>query len=177
MRLPLLDNCSQHIHPVFCRLNSSSVADLVAIDKECSPSPWNINLFNGEFDNPCAHVYGARGKGSLVGFLDCHVIVDEAHIMRFGVKPEVRRCGIGRKLLSYTLTDLNETAVRSVWLEVRSSNSIAQSLYHSMGFHNVAIRPGYYTDRGEDAVVMQLDLRHYLDDIASKCQAPCNDTA
>jgi ribosomal protein S18 acetylase RimI-like enzyme len=43
------------------------------------------------------------------------------------------------------------------YLEVRSSNSAAISLYHRYGFHKLYLRPAYYSD-GEDAIVMKKDL-------------------
>ena len=42
-------------------------------------------------------------------------------------------------------------------LEVRRSNHIAQRLYEKLGFKFVGYRKGYYSDNGEDALIMWKD--------------------
>ena len=82
------------------------------------------------------------------------LMVDEAHITTFGVHPDWRRQGIGRQLL-LNVVDLAVTLhARRMTLEVRASNDAAQTLYRSFGFEVVGRRPRYYTDDGEDALVM-----------------------
>jgi ribosomal-protein-alanine N-acetyltransferase len=81
-------------------------------------------------------------------------MVDEAHITTFGVHPEWRRQGIGRQLL-LNLVDLARTlGAARMTLEVRASNTAAQALYRTFGFEAVGRRRAYYTDDGEDAIVM-----------------------
>jgi ribosomal-protein-alanine N-acetyltransferase len=81
-------------------------------------------------------------------------MVDEAHITTFGVHPDWRRQGIGRQLL-LNLVELARTiGARRMTLEVRASNDGAQALYRAYGFEEVGRRPRYYTDDGEDALVM-----------------------
>jgi ribosomal-protein-alanine N-acetyltransferase len=81
-------------------------------------------------------------------------MVDESHITTFGVHPDWRRQGIGRQLL-LSLFDLSvRIGARRMTLEVRASNDVAQELYRSFGFSETGRRPRYYTDDGEDAIVM-----------------------
>jgi ribosomal-protein-alanine N-acetyltransferase len=81
-------------------------------------------------------------------------MVDEAHVTTFGVHPDWRRQGIGRQLL----LNLAELAIaigaRRMTLEVRVSNEAAQALYQAFGFAIAGRRARYYTDDGEDALVM-----------------------
>ena len=41
-----------------------------------------------------------------------------------------------------------------VTLEVRASNLLAQELYSKYGFLRIGLHKGYYSDNGEDAVIM-----------------------
>ena len=158
--------------PVICRLSDASSEDLAQIDEESNSPPWSKKLFYQEFSNSCAVFYGARTQGILAGFIGAHVIVDEAHIVKFGVRVAYRSRGIGRAILLYTLRELHASAVKWVTLEVRKSNMIARALYASYGFIEVGERSGYYVDNHEDAVIMSLSVQDFsirfgIDDFAS----------
>ena len=104
--------------------------------------------------NRLARYVVARAGERVVGFAGIWLMVDEAHITTFGVHPDWRRQGIGRQLL-LNLVDLGDALrARRLTLEVRVSNDAAQALYRSFGFDVVGRRPHYYTDDGEDALVM-----------------------
>jgi ribosomal-protein-alanine N-acetyltransferase len=81
-------------------------------------------------------------------------MVDEAHIVAIATHPEYRRRGIGERLLSRALELAREREARAVTLEVRVSNLPAQRLYEKFGFRRVGVRRRYYTDTGEDAIIM-----------------------
>lgn len=117
--------------------------------------PWPAHAFEQELrGNRLARYLVARAGDLVVGFAGVWLMVDDAHITTFGVHPDWRRQGIGRQLL----LNLAELAVvigaRRMTLEVRESNVGAQALYRSFGFEVVGRRPRYYTDDGEDALVM-----------------------
>jgi ribosomal-protein-alanine N-acetyltransferase len=107
---------------------------------------------------------GERSDGgepsSIVGYAGLWLMVDEAHVTSVSVHPDFRGRGLG-KLLMLTLMELAmRLEARWVTLEVRVSNSVARALYEGLGFRQVGIRPRYYTDNDEDAVVMwSEDLR------------------
>ena len=147
---------------VICTLSESSAADLAEIDKFCNTPPWSAALFRSEFQNRVATVFGARTKGELVGFLVIHTIVDESHIMTFGVRPDYRGQRVGKELLLSALRTLHEKGVKRVTLEVRVSNEPAQALYHKFGFNEVGVREGYYVDNREDALTLALDLTDFI---------------
>ena len=84
-------------------------------------------------------------------------MVDEAHITTFAVDPRWRRRGVGERLL-LALLDLSlARGAREATLEVRLSNMPARQLYEKYGFRPVGIRPRYYSDNGEDALIMTTD--------------------
>lgn len=118
-------------------------------------TPWPAYAFEQELrSNRLARYLVARARDRIVGFAGIWLMVDEAHITTFSVHPEWRRQGIGRQLL-LNLAELSiAIGARCMTLEVRESNSVAQDLYRAFGFEMAGRRPGYYTDDGEDALVM-----------------------
>ena len=81
-------------------------------------------------------------------------MVDEAHITTFAVDPRWRRRGIGERLLLALLDLAMERRAREATLEVRLSNLAARRLYEKYGFRPVGLRPRYYSDDSEDALIM-----------------------
>jgi len=125
------------------------------IERLSFSTPWPAYAFEQELrGNRLARYVVARAGERVVGFTGVWLMVDEAHITTFGVHPDWRRQGIGRQLL-LSVVDLAVTLhARRMTLEVRASNDAAQTLYRSFGFEVVGRRPRYYTDDGEDALVM-----------------------
>jgi [ribosomal protein S18]-alanine N-acetyltransferase len=118
-------------------------------------TPWPAYAFEQELKgNRLARYLVARAGDAVVGFAGVWLMVDDAHITTFGVHPDWRRQGIGRQLL-LNLAELSiAIGALRMTLEVRPSNDAAQALYRSFGFDVAGRRPGYYTDDGEDALVM-----------------------
>lgn len=117
--------------------------------------PWPAHAFEQELrGNRLARYLVARAGELVVGFAGIWLMVDDAHVTTFGVHPDWRRQGIGRQML-LNLAELSTTiGARRLTLEVRVSNLGAQALYRSFGFSEAGIRPRYYTDDGEDALIM-----------------------
>jgi ribosomal-protein-alanine N-acetyltransferase len=117
--------------------------------------PWPAHAFAQELrGNRLAHYLVARAGDAVVGFAGTWLMVDESHITTFGVHPDWRRQGIGRQLM-LGVSDLSiRYGARLMTLEVRVSNEAAQALYRQFGFLVVGRRLRYYTDDGEDALVM-----------------------
>ena len=134
------------------------LADIAAvheIERLSFTTPWPAYAFEQELTaNRLARYVVARAGSSVVGFGGVWLMVDEAHVTTIGVHPEWRRQGVGRRLL-VALIDLSEELRASrVTLEVRASNLGAQALYAELGFEVAGRRTHYYTDDGEDALVM-----------------------
>jgi [ribosomal protein S18]-alanine N-acetyltransferase len=147
---------------VICRLSRSSVGDIAAIQAESDSPAWSAKLFSDEFSHQFSRIFGARTQGKLIGFLLLHTVMDEAHIVKFGVSSAYRGRGIGRELLREVLLQLHQGGVRWVTLEVRKSNIIAQRLYESLGFVQTSIRSRYYSDNLEDALLMNLSMVDFM---------------
>ena len=93
----------------------------------------------------------------IFGFAGFWFMADEAHITSIAVREKHRRRGIGELLLIPLIELAAELKAAMVTLEVRASNYAAQQLYSKYGFVQVGIRRGYYTDNGEDAILMTLE--------------------
>jgi len=117
--------------------------------------PWPAHAFEQELrGNRLARYLVARAGEMVVGFAGTRLMVDDSHITTFGVHPDWRRQGIGRQLLLGIAELSIAIGARRMTLEVRETNEAAQALYRSFGFDIAGRRPRYYTDDGEDALVM-----------------------
>lgn len=118
-------------------------------------TPWPSYAFEQELKgNRMARYIVARAGDLVAGFAGVWLMVDEAHVTTFSVHPDWRRQGIGRQLL-LNLAELSiAIGARRMTLEVRVSNAAAQALYRAFGFEIAGRRPHYYTDDGEDALIM-----------------------
>jgi [ribosomal protein S18]-alanine N-acetyltransferase len=94
---------------------------------------------------------------SIVGYAGIWVMTDEAHITTIASHPDVRGMGIGEFLLVALIHRGIEVGARWMTLEVRASNSVAQNLYRKYTFKEMGVRRRYYSDNGEDALVMWTD--------------------
>jgi ribosomal-protein-alanine N-acetyltransferase len=117
--------------------------------------PWPSYASEQELrSNRLAHYVVARAGERVVGFAGVWLMADESHITTFGVHPASRRQGVGaRMMLALAELSLKIGAARMT-LEVRVSNEAAQRLYRRFGFVVTGRRQRYYTDDGEDALIM-----------------------
>lgn len=91
---------------------------------------------------------------AILGYASMWLMVDEAHLTSIAVRETHRRQGIGELLLVFIIDLSLQVNAQVVTLEVRSSNLAAQALYEKYGFAKVGVRRGYYSDDGEDAIIM-----------------------
>ena len=133
----------------------SDVPEVIQIERLSFNAPWPAFAFEQELtSNRLAHYLVARLGGRVVAFGGIWLMVDEAHVTTFSVHPQHRRRGIGRRLLLGLADRAIELGAVRMTLEVRVSNLVAQALYRSFGFQPAGRRVAYYSDDGEDALVM-----------------------
>ncbi len=94
---------------------------------------------------------------SIVGYAGIWVMTDEAHVTTIASAPAMRGRGVGEFLLVALIRRGIEVGARWMTLEVRASNSVAQNLYRKYTFKEMGVRRRYYSDNGEDALVMWTD--------------------
>ena len=141
-------------------------ADLDAvyrIDRLSFPAPWLESAYLTELSNRSASYFVARLTQQVVAYGGLWVIMDEAHITTLAVDPPFRGRKIGERLLLALLEEAILQGAHRATLEVRESNRAAQNLYRKYGFHEAALRKSYYTDNGENAVVMWAEQIHLPD--------------
>lgn len=117
-------------------------------------------MIEQELLSPRTIVEGMSIRGKIIAYLVYQTILDEAHILNFGVAKAWRRKGIGRKFILKALDDFGRKNMEMVFLEVRESNIPAQKLYISAGFNIVGYRENYYSNNGESAVLMTFKINN-----------------
>jgi len=133
----------------------ADIAAVHEIERLSFSAPWPRYAFEQELSgNRLARYLVARAGDTVVAFAGVWLMVDDAHVTTFGVHPQWRRRGIGQQLLLAVADEARALGARRLTLEVRVSNTAAQSLYERFGFEIVGRRPAYYTDDGEDAYIM-----------------------
>lgn len=138
-------------------MRREDVPRVMEIERECFPTRWHESAYYTELANRSAYYIVACVDSEIVGYAGMWLIMDEAHITTLGVARDYRGRKIGEMLLVGLLDEAMRRSIRRATLEVRQSNSVAQNLYRKYGFAAAAIRRGYYTDNGENAVVMWID--------------------
>ncbi|MBI2766216.1 MAG: ribosomal protein S18-alanine N-acetyltransferase [Chloroflexi bacterium] len=116
---------------------------------------WPATAFAHELEhNRLARYAVLEARGVLAGFAGVWLMFDEAHVVTVAVAPRFRRQGLG-KLLVHALVGLaKREGMAAATLECRVSNEAARRLYSTYGFYEVGARKAYYSDNGEDAVIM-----------------------
>lgn len=144
------------LHPPQLRpLREADLEELCAIEKLCFPTPWTRAHFSEELKKPDICFWRVlESNGRVAAYGGFWKAVDEAHFTNIAVHPQQQRQGLGRRLLKALLGLAVEQGCTSATLEVRPSNTAAVRLYESEGFSAAAIRPRYYSDDGEDALLL-----------------------
>jgi ribosomal-protein-alanine N-acetyltransferase len=144
--------------PVRIVIGPMRLEDLAAvhdIERASFTAPWPPHAYRSELEsNRLAHYLVARAGDTVAGYGGMWLMVDEAHITTFAVHPDWRRQHIGERLLLAFLDLAVDRDAREATLEVRLSNLAARKLYEKYGFRPVGLRPHYYSDDHEDALIM-----------------------
>jgi len=136
-------------------LTEADLPGVMELDRLSSAWPWTETGFLGEFHRKITVSLGLKNETLLVAHCFFWLLEPEIHLLNLAVRPEYRRQGLARRLLTAMLARGREAGVETVFLEVRASNRAALALYESLGFAAVCQRPDYYDD-GEDALLMTL---------------------
>lgn len=144
---------------VFRGMRLDDIDTIVAIERESFTAPWSIDAFRNELlNNMFAKYMVMERDGRILGYGGMWMIVDEAHVTNIAVREAYRGQGLGKRLLQEIMRTAQWLGALRMTLEVRVSNESAKSLYQRMGFYASGIRPNYYSDNMEDALIMWADL-------------------
>jgi [ribosomal protein S18]-alanine N-acetyltransferase len=136
------------------------LAAVMIIENESYEFPWTEGIFQDCIRNHYhCHVYETGNQ--IIAYAVMQISVDECHLLNICVSEEFRNQGIGRHVIEYVLELARRLKMRTAFLEVRSSNAGAFSLYHKLGFNEVGIRENYYPAKKgrEDAMVLAYEFR------------------
>lgn len=163
----------------------ADVPAVAALEKRVFPLPWSAHVFEYELrHNPMAHFVVVRPRDTgmiqqeatspatkvrgnpeqeslsqeMLGYGGFWFIVGEAHICTLAVHPDWRGRGLGGLVLVHLIDRATEIGAAVLTLEVRASNAVAQNMYRKYGFVQTGVGKRYYTDNGEDAIIMTTDL-------------------
>jgi ribosomal-protein-alanine N-acetyltransferase len=130
--------------------------EIVALEAASFSNPWSRDTLERDLRNTdVVRVYVLRDvEGRLLGFCGCWFVFDELHINTLAIGEEFRRRGHATRLLRFVLTEATAAGISRATLEVRRSNVAALALYARFGFEVRGVRPNYYTQPVEDALVL-----------------------
>ncbi len=146
----------------FRRMRPEDLSRVAEIERDGFKHPWSRELLEREL----AHAWSTvllgveeRPAGeAVVGFIVFWLVHDEVHVLNIATAREERRRGIGRALMEQAAESGRHRGATLATLEVRRSNLAALELYRALGYRQVGVRPNYYAEEGEDAIVMVMDL-------------------
>ncbi len=151
----------------FRRMRLDDLDRVMEIEKEGFAHPWSADLLRREMTHDWStvlvatevrHGFGGLPREIVVGFIVFWLVHDEVHVLNIATAAEERRRGIGRALMHEAAERGRRAGAVLATLEVRRSNAAAIALYRELGYRQVGVRPNYYADEGEDAIVMVMDL-------------------
>ncbi len=140
-------------------MRESDLPTVMRIEARAYDYPWTYGIFQDCLRyGYCCWVF--EHDDCVDGYGIMSIAAGEAHILNLCVRPEVRRHGLGRKILNYLVDLARRHDADTVLLEVRPSNRAAVSLYHQLGFNEVGTRRNYYpAENGrEDAMILAKTL-------------------
>ena len=135
---------------------AEDIPDVVDIEATAFYDAWNAGMLLNELENELTTYVVMEQEGCLVGYAGFWLVAGEAQVTRVAVAEAERGQGLGTRLTAAMVNKAWELGAEAVTLEVRESNLAAQKAYLTCGFASEGIRPNYYEDNHENAVIMWL---------------------
>lgn len=136
-------------------MTAEHISAIAEIEKICFSDPWSINSIAGELENPLSLWLVALDDECVVGYVGSQTVLGGADMMNLAVLPEYRKQSIGETLVRTLVERLRAKGAISLSLEVRQSNQPAICLYEKLGFTQVGVRPNYYRNPKENALILR----------------------
>ncbi|MDX1345367.1 MAG: ribosomal protein S18-alanine N-acetyltransferase [Sedimenticolaceae bacterium] len=143
----------------FRPMEQGDVDAIMQIEVRAYPHPWTGVIFRDCLKAGYPGII-ASSEGQMIGYAMLSVAAGESHLLNLCVAPGYQGRGFGRQLLHRVFIEATEKGAQVMFLEVRASNSVAQSLYLDSGFNQIGTRRGYYPDDEgrEDALIFARQL-------------------
>lgn len=130
------------------------VPQVLEIERASYPTPWSRELFMDELGRPSTECMVVAAKDEIHGYLIAGRYAEVWHVLNVCTREKRRGSGVATILLGELFRRGDGHAHRGFTLEVRVSNAQAINLYKKLGFEDYGVRPGYYSDNREDALIM-----------------------
>jgi ribosomal-protein-alanine N-acetyltransferase len=142
-------------------MEAGDLDGVMAIEKVSFPTPWSRKLFAEEIEREFSDsIVAVPPEGeSVLGYAVCWTVAEESHLLNIAVRPDARGRGVGTALLKECIRRGARMGAERIFLEVRAGNGPALKLYGREGFSFQGVRRGYYSDTGEDAILLSRDLK------------------
>ena len=150
---------ADEFHVIIRRMCAEDASYVAEIERKSFSEPWPEKEFTkaSAADN---YIYlVAEHNNKIIGYAGCVFAADEADITNIAVDSEVRRMGIGRRLLLCLVERAQKAGLANIFLEVRVSNEAARGLYVQTGFEAVGLRKNFYSKPAEDGILMVKNLQ------------------
>jgi len=142
-------------------MTEDDLDEVMQIERTSFRVPWTPGMFKQDLEFPLARCLAARvgsAEKKIAGYVLCWFVADEVHVTNIAVRKDLRKQGVATRLLEEALRQARRELMLYCTLEVRVSNEAAKGFYRKLGFESRGVRPKYYSDNNEDAVIMWLDL-------------------
>lgn len=146
--------------PIIAPMQEEDLDAVATAEAESTQHPWSRELFNDAL-KPHYSSWIVRKDGMLIGHAVLLAVLDESHLLIITIRPSWQGQGFGGNLLEHAAERARLAGATQMFLEVRVSNRVAQTMYARHGFSEIGRRKGYYPDadgRREDAIVMRREL-------------------
>jgi ribosomal-protein-alanine N-acetyltransferase len=144
-------------------MHESDIDSVLSLENISFPKSWRRSGFLAELTSPMTinHVVkqlDPQSGEAVIAYCCAQLVMDELNLLKIAVSPAWRCKGVGNQLLRYTIDIAIQKGAAKVFLEVRPSNQGALALYLNSGFRIIGKRLNYYSETGEDALVMTKSL-------------------
>lgn len=137
------------------KMEERDIGAILEIEERCFTSQWTAEMFLYELrENEFGHFYVICENDKIIGFIDFWITFETCQLANIAIHPDYQHRGYSKQLMDKMIEVANQMKCETIMLEVRVSNTNAKNLYKSYEFIDMNIRKGYYSDNGEDAIVM-----------------------
>ena len=145
-------------------MGQGDIEEVLEIEQSLFSAPWSRLSYESELTGTSAYNYIVKSEKEtsgtrIIAYICFHLAADEMHLLKIAVHRKWQQTGIASRLLRACLDVAIEKGATIAFLEVRVSNLSAIKFYSKFGFQHMGIRPGYYSENREDALVMIMKLK------------------
>ena len=141
------------------RMAMADIPSVVEIEKQCFSLPWSEKSFEDSLTREDTIFLVCEMEHShIAGYMGLYISFEEANVTNVAVSPACRKKGCGEALVIEAKAEAKAAGAESIFLEVRTSNEPAISLYKKQGFEELGIRKKFYEHPVEDAIIMKVGI-------------------